>query len=74
MKGRLRRHRIESDSAKMLLDHSLHSIEPQPQSFTKRFCGKEGLEHTIRTLRRNSLAGISDLDKNRLSLQFCRQA
>ena len=60
--------RIESDSAKMLLDDSLHGIQAQPQSLTEGFCGKEGLEHAIRTLRRNSVPGIGDLDKDRLPL------
>ncbi len=70
MKRRFLWLRIESYRAKMLLDDSLHGIQPQPQSLTEGFCGKEGLEHAIRILRRNSVPGIGDLDKNRLPLQL----
>src|SRR5580704_5183388 len=61
--------RIESDRAEMLLDNSLHGIQPQPQSFTEGFCGKEWFEHAIRALRWNPVPGVSNLDKNRLPLQ-----
>ena len=61
---------IESDRAKMLLDDSLHGIQPQPQSLTEGFCRKEGLEDMIGKFRRNSVPGIGDLDKNRLALQL----
>src|SRR5579859_746317 len=70
MKGGLVWVRIESDGSKMLLDHSLHRIKPQSQSFTERLCCKERLEHAIRTLRRDSVTGIRHLDQDRLSLQF----
>ena len=61
--------RIESDSPKMLLDDSLHGIQSQPQSLTKGFCRKAGLEHAIRALGSKSVPGIGNLDKNRLPLQ-----
>ena len=69
MKRRFLWLRVESDRAKMLLDDSLHGIQPQPQSFPEGFCGEEGLKHAIRKLRRNSVPGIADLDKNSLPMQ-----
>src|SRR5450755_89819 len=69
IKSRLLWLRIESYRSEMLLDNSLHGIESSAQLLPERLCSEERFEHTIGTLRRDSVARISDFYEYRFFLQ-----